>query len=136
MGLSQSGRDRKLPRRQDAVSNLFHDVGERNKLGRVWQARISRDVATWTARAYFVIPALDDTLELGPSRWQTRSAPLSEVSPTSVSAINSAITVSDLKIAVAAAFERIKLPKKGDSCLVIFDNDMEPWIISWWPYGG
>lgn len=25
-----------------------------------------------------------------------------------------------------------KYPEKGDSALVIFDDDNEPWIIGWW----
>lgn len=26
------------------------------------------------------------------------------------------------------------LPAPGDSCLVLFDNDREPWVIAWWPF--
>lgn len=26
------------------------------------------------------------------------------------------------------------LPVKGDSCLVIFDNLRQPWIVAWWPF--
>lgn len=26
------------------------------------------------------------------------------------------------------------LPNKGDTCLVIFDNRREPWIVAWWPF--
>ncbi len=26
------------------------------------------------------------------------------------------------------------LPVVGDKCLVIFDNNREPWIVAWWPY--
>jgi len=26
------------------------------------------------------------------------------------------------------------LPARGDDCLVIFDNDREPWVVTWWPY--
>jgi hypothetical protein len=28
----------------------------------------------------------------------------------------------------------VSLPTIGDECLVIFDNDNEPWIVAWWPY--
>jgi hypothetical protein len=26
------------------------------------------------------------------------------------------------------------LPSVGDHCLVVFDNDYEPWVIAWWPF--
>lgn len=26
------------------------------------------------------------------------------------------------------------LPARGDECLVIFDNDREPWVVAWWPF--
>jgi hypothetical protein len=26
------------------------------------------------------------------------------------------------------------LPSKGDECIVVFDNRMNVWIVSWWPY--
>jgi hypothetical protein len=26
------------------------------------------------------------------------------------------------------------LPRRGDHCLVIFDNRREPWVVSWWPF--
>jgi len=28
----------------------------------------------------------------------------------------------------------IDLPDRGDTCLVIFDNDNQPWVVCWWPY--
>ena len=30
--------------------------------------------------------------------------------------------------------DAVSLPVRGDDCLVIFDNDNEPWIVAWWPY--
>lgn len=41
----------------------------------------------------------------------------------------------DLKIGPARWQTRdpIGLPVKGDDCLVIFDNDREPWVVMWWP---
>lgn len=30
--------------------------------------------------------------------------------------------------------DAVSLPVRGDRCLVIFDNDREPWIVAWWPY--
>jgi hypothetical protein len=26
------------------------------------------------------------------------------------------------------------LPDRGDACLVVFDNDREPWVVAWWPF--
>lgn len=26
------------------------------------------------------------------------------------------------------------LPAMGDSCLVVFDNQQNPWIVAWWPF--
>lgn len=26
------------------------------------------------------------------------------------------------------------LPSPGDACLVVFDNNMEPWVVAWWPF--
>jgi hypothetical protein len=28
----------------------------------------------------------------------------------------------------------ISLPAKGDTCLVMFDNRRDPWIVAWWPF--
>lgn len=30
--------------------------------------------------------------------------------------------------------DAVSLPAKGDSCLVIFDNRRQPWIVAWWPF--
>lgn len=30
--------------------------------------------------------------------------------------------------------DAVSLPTRGDECLVIFDNDYEPWIPVWWPF--
>lgn len=32
------------------------------------------------------------------------------------------------------ARDAVSLPASGDDCLVIFDNDNEPWIVAWWPF--
>lgn len=32
------------------------------------------------------------------------------------------------------ARDSVSLPRKGDSCLVAFDNRREPWVIAWWPF--
>jgi len=26
------------------------------------------------------------------------------------------------------------LPVRSDPCLVIFDNDRQPWVVAWWPF--
>lgn len=28
----------------------------------------------------------------------------------------------------------VSLPTRGDKCLVIFDNNRRPWVVSWWPF--
>lgn len=30
--------------------------------------------------------------------------------------------------------DAVSLPSKGDDCLVILDNDREPWVVAWWPF--
>jgi hypothetical protein len=30
--------------------------------------------------------------------------------------------------------DSISLPDRGDACLVVFDNDREPWVVAWWPF--
>jgi hypothetical protein len=30
--------------------------------------------------------------------------------------------------------DSISLPARGDACLVLFDNDHEPWVVAWWPF--
>jgi hypothetical protein len=32
------------------------------------------------------------------------------------------------------ARDAVSLPAKGDACLVIFDNDREPWVVAWSPF--
>jgi hypothetical protein len=29
----------------------------------------------------------------------------------------------------------IDLPSRGDRCLVALDDNGNPWVIGWWPYG-
>ena len=31
------------------------------------------------------------------------------------------------------ARDTMSLPEDGDSCVVAFDNNQEPWIVTWWP---
>lgn len=26
------------------------------------------------------------------------------------------------------------VPHRGDPCLIIFDDNMQPWVVAWWPY--
>lgn len=30
--------------------------------------------------------------------------------------------------------DSVSLPQRGDKCLVVFDNQMNPWILAWWPF--
>lgn len=30
--------------------------------------------------------------------------------------------------------DAVSLPTRGDDCLVIFDNNNEPWVVAWWPF--
>lgn len=29
--------------------------------------------------------------------------------------------------------DAVSLPAAGDPCLVVFDNQRRPWVITWWP---
>jgi len=31
--------------------------------------------------------------------------------------------------------DSVNLPRKGDTCIVAFDSNREPWVIAWWPFG-
>lgn len=30
--------------------------------------------------------------------------------------------------------DTVSLPARGDACLVIFDNNKEAWVVTWWPF--
>lgn len=30
--------------------------------------------------------------------------------------------------------DALTLPNRGDRCLVIFDETVQPWVVAWWPY--
>lgn len=32
------------------------------------------------------------------------------------------------------ARDQVNLPQRDDDCLVIFDNDHQPWVVAWWPF--
>lgn len=32
------------------------------------------------------------------------------------------------------ARDAVSLPARGDTCLVIFDNNKEAWVVCWWPF--
>ncbi len=32
------------------------------------------------------------------------------------------------------ARDAVNLPSANDLCLVIFDQNMRPWVVAWWPY--
>jgi hypothetical protein len=31
--------------------------------------------------------------------------------------------------------DNVTLPAVGDDCVVIFDNNRQPWVVTWWPRG-
>jgi hypothetical protein len=31
--------------------------------------------------------------------------------------------------------DNVTLPAKGDDCVVIFDHNRQPWVVTWWPRG-
>jgi hypothetical protein len=30
--------------------------------------------------------------------------------------------------------DAVTLPKIGDQCLVLLDNNRQPWVVAWWPF--
>jgi hypothetical protein len=30
--------------------------------------------------------------------------------------------------------DAVSLPAKGDACVVVFDNRIQPWVLAWWPF--
>jgi hypothetical protein len=82
--------------------HMYDEMRRVESLNVVWRGIIQSNPATFDQLVYITIPDLDDSLKLGPCRWQPRDA--------------------------------VSLPAKGDDCLVILDNDREPWVVVWWPF--
>jgi hypothetical protein len=32
------------------------------------------------------------------------------------------------------ARDAVELPQQGDTCLVIFDDNRDGWVVAWWPF--
>lgn len=50
------------------------------------------------------------------------------------------VSIPDLDPRLAIGLARwqsrdaVSLPARGDDCLIVFDNNREPWVVAWWPY--
>lgn len=85
--------------------SVYDDTEPVQHMSKVWRGLIAANVADLTSKAYVTIPDMDPD---GPG---IRIGPCRWQSRDAVS-----------------------LPVRGDECLVIFDNDNEPWVVAWWPY--
>lgn len=81
----------------------------------IWRGLIAAAPADVTEKVAVTLPAYEADLTFGPCRWTPRVEPHD-------------FTVD----AVTFTAARVVLPAKGDSCLVGFDENDEPWILLYW----
>jgi hypothetical protein len=88
----------------------------------MWQAVVAADITNIRAPMFVIVPDIDPTLRHGPCRWQVRFE--SERTDVSEGAESSHLITQSKFI----------YPKKGDLCLLCFDNRLELWVPLYWPH--
>lgn len=89
-----------------SISELIPDDGPGFGEPTVYIARILDTPVTVSDRVRVVIPEFSEEADWDPAPWTPR--------------------VDDAGAAV--------LPSAGDTAIVAFDTEDNPWIIAWWPY--
>ena len=108
------------------VSALYEEIqrgrGARDQsLDGLYAGTIADTAATVDQQVHVLLDAFDPALQFGPCRWMPRLEPVTINVAQGVEAADNFI--------VAQAV----LPARGDRCLVGFDDQQIPWIISWGP---
>jgi hypothetical protein len=96
--------------------SIYDALPERRGISPIWQGWIVKDINALDVLASVIIPDIDSDLQIDGCMWMPRP-PLSTtfVPPSTLN-------------------QTLIWPKRGDDCLVVFDNDNRPWITVWWPY--
>lgn len=98
-----------------------------------WNATVAADVTALTELAAVTIPRISATLRIVGVKWQPRPSALSVTDPATRAALAAATTLAELQTALLTALDDLLMPKRGDACLVIFDDTGQPWITNWEP---
>ncbi len=87
----------------------------------MWQAVVAQDLTSVRQQMFVIVPDIEPTLRHGPCRWQVRFEP-EHVDVSEGDESSHKITQS-----------KFIYPKKGDMCLLCFDNRLELWVPLYWP---
>lgn len=107
------------------MSYLYEDVEREHLAGAgiepLWAGTITDTAIAVTDLLHVKLPGQDDATLFGPCRWPTRVAEL-------------IIDVSQSpEVAKIFTVAQLVYPQAGDHCLVAFDEQQRPWIVSWYP---
>lgn len=86
------------------MTQLYEDTAQSVVLGKIWKGKIANTISGATQKLFVTIPDLDPTGD-------------------------------DLRVGPCEwdSNDSVTFPQRGQDCLVIFDNDLLPWVISWSP---
>ncbi|HEY1249460.1 MAG TPA: hypothetical protein VGE97_10770 [Nitrososphaera sp.] len=102
---------------------LYDDL-PKPKEGRMWwSGLIATNPASFDEPIYITLPDFDPNLRIGPCLWQSRGDNLLWEYSVGSLETDTQLRPHDL------------LPKRGNPCLVVFDQRHIPWVVVWWPYG-
>jgi hypothetical protein len=101
---------------------IFDDLPQKLPMSRVWEGYFAVAPPAIDARAFVIIPGLSDDLVFENARWEPRFVEV---------VINLAEAPEPARL---INFLELKMPVRGNRCLVVFDNDRAPWVVVWWPY--
>lgn len=104
------------------MSSLYDDLPRRQPMARVWRGIIASVPPTVESLVSVILPDMSSELIFEDVRWSPRY----EVAPIDVSGPGDPELLIDVP--------QLLLPGAGDLCLVVFDNNRSPWIVTWWPY--
>lgn len=103
------------------MSYLYEERTQPAGISGCWAGLIATSPADVTETVEVTLPGFDATVRFGPCRWQPR------VQPQTVDVAETGETAHTVTVA------ELVLPARGDSCLVCFDDNGDPWVAVWWP---
>lgn len=111
------------------MSALYGSITWPAAIQGLWEGTIATTPATVDEKVLVTLnpqnlpDGFSPDFQWGPCVWQPRLEPAT----VDVSESGEAAHLIDVP--------KLLLPKRGDGCLIGFDENDRAWVLSWWPYG-
>lgn len=90
--------------------------------GGPYAGKIATSAALVSDKVFVTLDSFEAPYQFGPCMWQPR------VQPQTVNVAESPEAAHNITVA------QLVLPARGNRCLVVFDENEQPWILVWWPF--